>query len=440
MSAVFARLNMLIFIAWRNVWRNPIRSVLTVSALAGGLIMLILYYSLMAGISQQMIRFATEISTGRIQVQRLAFIQDQDLYATIPWHYLTQLEQQNPSLQFAPRLYAAALASHQESSTGVQIMAVDSQRERQVTKLLTHVRQGQMNLEQAIEQDGMVYAPLVLGYQLARNMGVTVGDELVLVSQAADGSIGNDLFRVAGILKPINPTFDRMGVLMSIESYKALMYLETGIHEIIVNFEFEPLQTSNSEDGLSQLQRLLMTQIMAQEQAQPLDKLGGKIQVRNWREVAPSLSKMLALSHSMMLVIGVVVMGLASLGMLNTMLMAVHERRQEFAILRAIGMKRRWLLLMVSLESLFLALISAVMGSLFGTWMSLRFEQHGIDFSASMPDGYDWAGMVFEPVMYGLLLPEHIYQSCLLMLLISMLASLFPAWLSTHHSPAESMR
>ena len=72
-----------------------------------------------------------------------------------------------------------------------------------------------------------------------------------------------------------------------------------------------------------------------------------------------------------MLIVGIIVVGLASLGMLNTMLMAVHERTHEFGILLSIGMKRRWLLVMVLFESFFLALVSAVVGSILGTgWAS----------------------------------------------------------------------
>jgi len=174
--------------------------------------------------------------------------------------------------------------------------------------------------------------------------------------------------------------------------------------------------------------------------AQALDGLGGIPVVRNWREIVPTVSDMLDLSRTMVLFIGFIVVGLASLGMLNTMLMAVHERSHEFGILLAIGMKRRWLLLMVLLESLFLALVSAVAGSIIGVLIAQRFETHGIDFSESMPDGYDWAGIVFEPVMKGYLEPSHVVDACLLMLIVAMISSLIPSWRTVRMKPAEVMR
>ena len=142
----------------------------------------------------------------------------------------------------------------------------------------------------------------------------------------------------------------------------------------------------------------------------------------------------------MLLLMGLIVVGLASLGMLNTMLMAVHERSHEFGILLAIGMKRRRLLLMVLLESLFLALVSALVGSLAGAVLAHYLETDGIDFSASMPDGYDWGGIVFEPVMKGYLEPGQIVEACLLMIVVSLIASLIPSWRTVRLKPAEVLR
>ncbi|MBD3610818.1 MAG: FtsX-like permease family protein, partial [Hydrogenovibrio crunogenus] len=102
-----------------------------------------------------------------------------------------------------------------------------------------------------------------------------------------------------------------------------------------------------------------------------------------------------------------------------------------------IGMKARWLLLMVVMESFYLALISAIIGSIIGSAIAKQFENKGIDFSHMMPDGYDWAGVVFEPVMKGYLLPEQVFQASLLMIVLTMLAALIPSWRIVRLKPAE---
>ncbi|OIO68009.1 MAG: hypothetical protein COW19_09400 [Zetaproteobacteria bacterium CG12_big_fil_rev_8_21_14_0_65_55_1124] len=432
-ASPFGRLFILLFIAWRNIWRNPVRSVLTIAALVGGLIMVILYASLLEGMTRQMVQYATEVTTGHLQIHRQAFIDDQDLYATLPWPYLERIERDFPTIHIAPRLYAAGLASSATTSTGVLIKAVDPEREAEVTTTLSHVRSGEVNLGIAdTTSTGLVRYNVVVGAQLAKNMKLSPGSELVLVTQAADGSIGNNLYRVAAVLRPLEPNFDRMGVLMSIKAYRQLMYLDSGFHELAIKLE--------DIDALPEVQAALDAEMQTLQVAQPLDKLGGLAVVRNWRQLTPAISDMLQLSRSMLLLIGLIVVGLASLGMLNTMLMAVHERAHEFGILLCLGMKRRWLLLMVLLESFFLALISAVVGSVLGTLLARYLEEHGIDFSASMPDGYDWAGMVFEPVMKGYLEPGQIVEACLLMFAVTFVASLIPAWRSVRLKPAEVLR
>ncbi len=424
---------MLLFIAWRNIWRNPVRSILTISALAGGLVMVILYAALLEGMSRQMVKYATEISTGHLQVHRQAFIDDQDLYATLPWSYMRGIEQDIPGIHVAPRLYAAGLASTESTSNGVLIKAVDPVREPEVTLMLQHLRSGELALGPATPSaEGLPRYNVVVGAQLAKNMKIGQGSELVLVTQAADGSIGNALYRVAAVLKPLEPNFDRMGILLSVEAYQQLMYLEDGFHELAIKLD--------DITALEAVQNMVKAELERLVSEQPLDELGGEPIVRNWRELSPSVADMLELSKTFLLIVGLIVVGLASMGMLNTMLMAVHERTHEFGILLSIGMKRRWLLLMVMLESLFLALVSALFGSLLGVIVAGYFEEHGIDFSQSMPDGYDWAGMVFEPVLTGYLLPYDVVYASILMILITLVASLIPSWRTVRLKPAEVMR
>ena len=193
------RLPTLVFMAWRNIWRNPVRSALTVGALAGSLVLLILYLALVGGMTRQMVEHATDLSIGHLQVHRQAFIDDQDLYATLPWSYLTPIEAVPTGIHVAPRLYASALASAADTSYGVLIKAVDPDREARVTRLLGAIRAGSADLGLAAPgANGLPRHKVLLGAQLAKNMKLQPGDELVLVTQAADASIGNALYRGRG--------------------------------------------------------------------------------------------------------------------------------------------------------------------------------------------------------------------------------------------------
>ncbi|MBT3309849.1 MAG: ABC transporter permease [Gammaproteobacteria bacterium] len=418
---------MILSIAWRNLWRNPARSLLTLLALSGGLLMLLLNAALLEGMKQQMERSATALTTSPLQIHRQAFIDSRDLYATLPWVYLDQLSQRFPLLKMAPRLYADGLASSEQSSAAAMIRAVDPVREVAVSELLRHLRSGEAKLERVVDTaDGTVRDQVLIGTQMAKQLLLHPGDELILVTQAADGSIGNGLFQVAGVLKPIDPGFDRSGVLMSIAAYQELMVLEQGVHELAVQAPADAL-----------LQARIEQQLIALAATHPLDKLGGAARIRNWRELTPAVADIMEMSSAMMGVIGAIIITLASLGMVNTMMMSIHERTHEFGILLAIGMSRWRLLGMVLLESLLLALLAALCGSLLGSVLGLQLERHGIDFSAQLPDGYDWGGMVFEPVMNVDLQLQHIWSGSLMMITITLIAALIPAWRTLRLKPVE---
>ncbi len=417
---------MLLQLAWRNLWRNPARSLLTILALGGGLVMVLLYAALLEGLSQQMEHAATALTSGKIQIHRQRFIEDQDLYATLSDHYLQQLDTVE-EIVVAPRLYAAGLASSDHSSTSAMIRAIDPQRERRVTRLQDHLRSGSASLDSQIDA---THQPVLIGARMAKQLQLSVGDELILVTQAADGSIGNGLFRIEGILRPIDPALDRNGVVMSIGAFRQLMALEQGVHELAISI--------TGSAALESVQQQVAAMV---KQSVPLqDAWGGEVVVRNWRQLTPAVADLMEMSSGMMGVIGLIIIALASLGMINTMMMAIHERTHEFGILLAIGMGHLKLLGMVLLESLLLALVAALSGALVGIWLCDLLAEHGIDFSAQLPDGYDWGGLVFEPVMYGELLPHHLLLAVVLLVVVTLLAALIPAWRTLRLKPVEAIQ
>lgn len=430
---IISRLWFLFFIAWRNLWRNRIRSLLTISALGGGLALMIYYVAFTEGMFRQMTEYATGLSMGHIQIHHQSFDEDQDLYGVIPWELVSRLQQHNPSIKVAPRMYAAGLASAGNQSTGAILRGIDPEHEAEVTTLLTHARKGKVNFNpiESLDEEDLPMHRVAIGYQLSRNLEANVGDELILITQAADGSIGNALYEISAIMQPVDPAFDRMGVMMSIQALQELVYLENGAHEIAIRID----------DTIKLVERKNeIRQVIDSYTDIPLDPESGKLLVRTWKELIPEISDMLEVSTSVVYIIGAILVGLAALGMMNTMLMAIHERSHEFGILLCIGMGKYWLLTMVMIEAFFLSLISAVVGMAVGIGFSWHLENYGIDMSGMIPDGFDFGGIVFSPVWKGYLTYDMVTTSTMLMLFIAMSASLIPSWRTVRMKPVEVLR
>ena len=303
-----------------------------------------------------------------------------------------------------------------------------------MTAIHQHLRRGRFDLSRRPSSrngtgDPPVYSVLI-GAQVARALRVGVGAELVLITQAADGSIGNGLFRVAGIMKPIDPVFDRAGVLLSMEAFQSLMFLPDGVHELAVAVA--------DPDRLGEIRAEIASAVASWPGELP-DGESGPAVVRRWEEINPGLADVLQLSQAAMLVITFLIFGLVALGLVNTVQMSLHERRQEFGILLAMGMGRFRVLGMVLTESLLLAVFSAVVGAVLGVLGALYLERNGLDFTGMLPDGIDWAGVRVELVYHAHPTPKQVISSVAVMLLTVMVAALVPSWGTLRLRPAEGM-
>lgn len=427
----------LIFLAWRNLWRNRLRSALTLAMMAVGLMMMIVTAALQEGLIRKFLGYATDLRLGHIQLHRQAFIDDQDLYALLPSGLVEHLGA-TTGHAFAPRVYAAGLASSGDASRGVLLRGIDPMLEPRVTSLHTHLREGAFELGLWKGGDGAgnggqpdppVYS-VIIGNRLKHALQLGLGDELVLITQAADGSIGNGLFRVAGILKPLEPGFDRSGVLMSIEAFQSLMFLPDGVHELAA--------VAGDPSQVAAAQARIEDAVLRWPGPLP-DAESGAVRVRRWDEINPGLADMLSLNENLMSIVMGIIFGIAGLGMLNTVLMAIHERRREFGMLLAMGMSRARLLAMVLLESFFLALLAAALGAALGSGWALWLQRHGLDFSGWLPNGLDWAGVTIDARYEAFLTAADVWRSAVLMLAIVMAAALIPAWRTVRYRPAEVM-
>ncbi|MFH1469230.1 MAG: FtsX-like permease family protein [Pseudomonadota bacterium] len=212
---------------WRNVWRNRRRSLVTIAAMTLALWVLLLYSGLIPGFLVSMEESITQIDLGDVQIHAPGFIDSPSLYTTLDESAEIVEKLEAEGVAASPRLVGGGLAAVGDASAGVSLRGLDVVRDARVSAIHQVVDRGQW-LDPADPKG------VVLGKLLARNLGAEPGDELLIVSQAADGSMANELYTVRGVLKGITQGTDRAAVLMNEAAFRELMVVPTGAHQIVL--------------------------------------------------------------------------------------------------------------------------------------------------------------------------------------------------------------
>jgi ABC-type lipoprotein release transport system permease subunit len=386
-------------LAASNVGRNRQRTLVTVGALAFAGFIMLFYASLMGGLLRTMEHNAVGMELGEIQIHLPGYRDNPDLYQRIanPYDIIQRLE--SAGLNASPRLYGFGLAASGSASSGVGLRGVDLQREPSVTQIHRHVMQGAW-LDEA-DPDGVV-----IGRKLARTLGAGPGDELVVVTQAADGSMANRLYRVRGILKSIGEGLDRSAVFMLEGAFRDLMVLPEGAHEIAIVRRDTALDLQSATDRAV--------------------RAAPGLEVMNWRQLQPVLATLIDISGVSLFFMILITYTAVGMVTLNAMLMSVFERIHEFGVMKAIGVSPGQVVALIFTEAMIQTTAACVLALALGLPVSLYYQRHGIDLSGWTGTG-TIMGVAIEPIWYCRVTPSTVIMPVAFLFVVAALAVVYPA-------------
>lgn len=373
------------------------------------LTLMIAYSGLVWGVLNQLERNATLLGPGEIQLHVPGYLADRSIYKVInqPERIVAQIEQ--TGVNATPRLQSFGLVSCGENSAGAQILGIDLHKEKGVTTFHQHIARGTF-LQQPMD--------VVLGNKIAVTLGAAIGSELVVVTQAADGSIGNDLYRITGILNGIGEETDRSTIIMSLDDFKHLFGIGDVATEIAV-------RRINQADDLNVLRDRIKQTVPFAE-------------VKTWKELFPAVSDMIEIADLSIYILFFIIYIAASLIMLNTMLMSVFERIKELGIMMAIGLRPVNVLGLIMLETFFLSLCGILLGGLCGVTLSLYLTHAGLDLSA-FSEGISVAGILAEPHWFAVTNIETVLPPIVFVFIVSFIAVLYPAIKACRLEPVDAL-
>lgn len=413
-------------VAWRNLFRQSRRTFITAAALAVGAAMCMAMWAWSAGMMAQMYDLMVTQQMGHVQVHHVDYPTSHVLYDTVGGarERLARLDAVPEVRASTARLIAFGLVGTETTSVGARIVGVDPAREDAATGIRARMEAGAF----LAPSPGKI--PAVLGRKLARKLEVGVGDEVVMITQAADGSLANELFTVVGIARTGNAAMDRAGVYVPLDTLQTALALDDRVHEIVV--------LGDDPEASAALAAAVGGAVG--DKADPGAEKSDRLQVRTWAEADPVTARLMGMTDGMMVVLLLVVFAATGLGVLNTMLMAVFERTRELGLLKALGLKPRQIVTLILTESALLAALAASMGLVLGLAIDAWLVTYGVDLSVAEGQGFEYEGVLFDPVIRASFSWSGVVITLGVMTGVCLLASLWPAIRASRLRPVDAMR
>ncbi len=402
---------MLLKIAFRNVFRQKRRTILTTLTMFGGFTLAAISIGWSDGTYSYIIDMFTRNRLGHIQIHRQGYLDKPSLYNTIDDY--TTVGEKIQSIAgveaWAPRLYSAGLASVAEKSAGVQIIGIDPEREAAATRFDKKIVEGR-NFSKIPSPEA------ILGRGLAKTLRARLGDEIVIVSQAADGSIANDLYHIIGIVESGDEISDRMAFYLHLQDAQVLLALDERVHEIAV--------IVNDLHRVAELTGIISSK---------LNDSG--LEVAPWQEFAKSFYQAMQADQQGMWITLFVIILIVAVGVLNTVLMSVLERTREYGLLKAVGTRPSAIIELVLYEVNIIALASVIIGLGLSVAINSLLSERGI----AMPETFTYGGIEFNR-MYTEVSARSLYIPAITVILSATLVSIFPSLRAARIEPAKAMR
>jgi ABC-type lipoprotein release transport system permease subunit len=415
-------------LASKSLLRARWRSALTAGGVGLAVALLVWTAHMADAFTGLMVDSATGVEIGHVQIQRAAYVDDPALYyamdlGSVP---LDAIRADPDVVAAAPRLRAFGLVGHERRSQVAGLIGVVATEEAALTGMDARLDAGEW-LDAA--PPGLPEPrQAVLGSGLARQLGVEPGGELVVLTQGADGSLGNDLLVVQGVVSTGNVLLDRQAVYMALDDVAFLTALDGRAHEIAVRLA----PSARLEDARGRIRALVGSS----------GGEGEALSVRTWEEVVPELHQIAELSKSSMWIFYLIIYFIAGLGILNSQRMTALERRREMGVLLAIGLTPGRLAGQVLTEAALLSALGGVIGAAIGAAVSAWHAAEGLSldlFSEDAGTGFSYMGVQFAGRLFFHFEASTVVAQLATVVLVGALSGLWPALWSARLNPSRAI-
>lgn len=398
--------------AWRNIWRNRMRSIVIVLSVAIGLFAGIAVLALYKGMLHGRVRTVIDAEVAHIQIHDTSFKKDYDpAYVILKSDTILKALRSMPQVKaFSARSITQGMLVTTTGSAGVQINGVQPREEYEVSGLKKKIIEGE-GFKPGKKNE------IVIGKKLADKMKLKTGSKLVLTFTDSAADIVSAAFRVAAIYRSNNAPLDERNVYVEKETLNQLLNIGNDFHEIAVLLY--------RDEDMNLVQKKLQKQFPS-------------YQVETWRQISPETDLMVNTVDVYSYIIMIIIMLALAFGIINTMLMAILERTREIGMMTALGMKRFRLFSLVLFETIFLTISGTPIG-LATAWLAINyFNKNGLDLSGmgkELMSSFGYSTMIFPEFP-----SDKIITVLLIVIITAIVSCLFPALKALRLQPVEALR
>ena len=401
-------------LAWRNVWRQKHRSLVTAVVVAFVVTFTLFYFGLLEAMKNGMFQRLTE-SSGHISVRVENWRDQREFYATLIADAATRqasLQELVREAEIKAVLEVPALLMGEERSRGVQILGVSSPPSELERFSRNYLAEGRLPAPDAVEE-------VALGQALARALKVLPEETVYAFAPGTEG-VGALAFRVVGLLDLPEQSLEGRFAYLPLSAAQELA---------------APGAVTRFEIYLPELRRLVDEPQIEPLKARIVPALGPGLAVENWREANPAMSTYIDIMDPIIIIFDALFFVLAGLLVVNTIYLSVLERIREFGVIISVGANRWKVIRMVLAESLILVTSGGVIGFAVGLALVWRLSR-----GFALPGAESYAEFGLPLLMYASISPIQILVTLAFAVGTALLAALWPAWLAGRLQPVEAMR
>jgi len=397
----------LLNLAWRNIWRNKRRSLITISAIAFAILIVAMTRSMQYGTYDTMEYMAVSLYNGEIQIHRNGFQNERSVEYFLDqdekdWQALVETQPQYTA--FSRRITSFGLVSSDSASTGALIVGIEPEKELRITQFTGMIKDGEpLNSG----DDHLV----LVGATLARNLAVGIGDTLVVLTQGYHNQMGADLYVIKGTISVGHSELDRGLMIMPLHNAQELYSLDNGITEVV-------LSTTNFRNA-TRASKALYT-----------DLNDDRYEVLSWEEMMPELKQLIILDNISGIFYLIFILIIVGIEIFNTTMMSVVERTREFGILQSIGMKPKQIGGLIFMESFLKMVISLTVGFLLSVLVVFVLTQNPLPLPDGLKEAYADYGFVIDEIKFSSD-AKVFYEPILTIAIFAVLALFYPIYKST---------